>query len=287
VLHAYFDESGIHGDSRTTIVCGFIGSRNQWRRLALKWRKTMNGRVFHYKHMRHQTSLVEKLASIVDDSSIQAIAGGFSGDWDRAINSGNPEWPKRFPSCYQFILEACVQRLQQFSHTFWNGEPITLIFSRQDQYAKHAEKIWAHYKQKQLWKGIVGFRYGDPATPELQAADLLAYEVFQTTRTIIERNQPLSPAIYQNWPMARRLVASRRLMLGTHFTESMLIETLSEQDKHPSLRYSETVLTMPKVPTPVLERYAYSARLQKQIDAPAAVPRRIENVKSGQSENGD
>jgi hypothetical protein len=153
----------------------------------------MKGRVFHYKDMRHQTSLVEKLASIVDDSRVQAIAGGFAGEWDRAINSGNPEWPKRFPSCYQFILEVCVQRLQQFSHIFWNGKPITLIFSWQDQYAKHAKKIWENYKQDQLWKGIVGFNYDDPARPELQAADLLAYEVFQTTRAIIERNQPLSP----------------------------------------------------------------------------------------------
>jgi hypothetical protein len=75
-------------------------------------------------------------------------------------------------------------------------------------------------------------------------------------------------------------------MLGTHLTESDLIQLLNEQDKHPSLRYSETVLTMPEVPTPVLERYG-SARLQKQIDAPSAVRRRIENAKSGQNENGD
>ena len=29
VLRAYFDESGIHGGSKTTVVCGFIGSRGQ------------------------------------------------------------------------------------------------------------------------------------------------------------------------------------------------------------------------------------------------------------------
>jgi Protein of unknown function (DUF3800) len=255
VLYAYFDESGIHAGSKTTVFCGFIGSRSQWRRFAIKWQKTMKGRVFHYKDMRYEISLVEKLASIVDDSRVQAVVGGFSGNWDRAINSGNPEWPKRYPSCYQFVLEICVQRLQQFSHVFWKGEPVVLTFSRQGQFAKHAKKIWQHYKQKQFWKRIAEFRYGDPATPELQAADLLAYEVFQTTRAIIERNQPLSPRHWEEWPMAKRLVASRRLMLGTLFTESMLVQTLSEQDKHPSLRYAETALTMPDVPSPVLERY--------------------------------
>src|SRR5438034_5132321 len=62
VLRAYFDESGIHADSRTTVLCGFIGSRGQWRRTAHKWHKVMKGRVFHYKNMRTETQLIEKVA---------------------------------------------------------------------------------------------------------------------------------------------------------------------------------------------------------------------------------
>jgi hypothetical protein len=146
VLRAYFDESGIHGGSKTTVVCGFIGSRSQWRLVARKWQKAMKGRVFHYKEMGKETELLEKLATIIDESDLGMILGGFVGDWDRAIKSGAPDWPKRFPSCYQMILEQCIHRMEEHSNALWKGEPIILTFSRQDQYAKFAEKLWRAHK---------------------------------------------------------------------------------------------------------------------------------------------
>jgi hypothetical protein len=131
VLRAYFDETGIHGSSKTTLICGFIGTRTEWRRVTHKWQKKMKGVVFHYQKMRHETELLEKLATILGDSHLEVIMTGFTGEWNRAIKSGAPHWPTRFPSCYQFILEMCVQTIERQSTLLWNGEPVVLTFSRQ------------------------------------------------------------------------------------------------------------------------------------------------------------
>jgi hypothetical protein len=232
VLRAYFDESGIHGGSRTTILSGFIGSRNQWRRIAVRWQKAMKGEIFHYQKMRLERALLERLANILGESGVEAISAGFLGDWDRAIHSGAPDWPTRFPSCYQFIFEVCVQQMEKHSKLLWNGEPVALIFSRQDQYAKFAEEIWRKYKDGGQWASIAGFGYGDPSMPELQTADMIAHEVFQCTRQVYEIGQSASPNIWQNWPLIRRLTESRRMMFGSSFSEETLVETLREQDKN-------------------------------------------------------
>jgi hypothetical protein len=135
VLRAYFDESGIHAGSETTIICGFIGSRSEWRRVVHKWQKAMKGKVFHYKNMRKETKLLEKLATILAESRLAGINMGFLGNWDRAIKSGAADWPTRYPSCYQLVLEMCAGYLEKHSTSLWDGEPIVLTFSRQDQQA--------------------------------------------------------------------------------------------------------------------------------------------------------
>ncbi len=200
MLRAYFDESGIHGGSKTTVVCGFIGSRSQWRLVARKWQKAMQGRVFHYKEMGKETELLEKLATII---------------------------------CYQMLLEMCIHRMEQYSNVFWRGEPIVLTFSRQDQYAPFAEKLWRAHKATGVWAHIVGFGYGDPELPELQAADMLVHEAFQCARQVYERGQSATPRLWEEkWPLVRKLVASRKLMLADMMNEERLVQTLRKEDKN-------------------------------------------------------
>jgi len=44
----------------------------------------------------------------------------------------------------------CVGHLENHSKAAWDGEPIALIFSRQDEYAKFAEKIWRSEAERAL-----------------------------------------------------------------------------------------------------------------------------------------
>jgi hypothetical protein len=232
VLRAYFDESGIHGGSKTTIICGFIGPRSDWRRVARKWQKTMKGEIFHYKEMRNETQLIEKLATILGESRLAPIAMGFLGDWDRVINSGEPHWPIRFPSCYQVVLEMCIHNLERHSQKLYEGEPIVLTFSRQDTYAKFAEEIWRAYKDAGRWKYVKGFRYGDPEDPELQTADMIAYEAFQCAREVYEHGQTASPLVWERWPLIKKLFASSKTLLGDLMDEERLIKALREAERN-------------------------------------------------------
>ena len=230
MLRAYFDESGIHAGSKTTIICGFIGPRNEWRRVTHKWQKAMRGRVFHYKEMRNETKLLERLATILAESQLAGINMGFLGDWDRAINSGPAFWKKRYPSCYQAVLEMCVGHLEKHSRAAWGGEPILLTFSRQDQYAKFAEEVWRTFRAHRQWNSLVGFGYGDPELPELQTADMIAHEAFQCAREVYERGGS-ALQVWEKWPLIKRIVASHKLMLGSTLSETSLIEMLHEGDR--------------------------------------------------------
>jgi hypothetical protein len=132
VLRAFFDESGTHAGSPVTAFCGFLGSRNQWRRVGGRWRQLMGDRVFHYKEMRMEGALLDKLSTVLADSGLEVVGGGFIGDWERAIHSGAADWPTRFPSCYSMIMEMTAQRMEAITNQSWHGEPIvvTLLSTR-------------------------------------------------------------------------------------------------------------------------------------------------------------
>jgi hypothetical protein len=227
VLRAFFDESGIHAGSPVTALCGFIGSQRQWKFVKRRWRAAMNGRVFHYKNMRMEGELLNKLSDILCDSDLEVIGGGFVGDWERAIHSGAPDWPTRFPSCYSMVMEMTAQRLQIVSAEHWHGEPIAVTFSRQDQYAKRAEEIWRTFRGNGLWPHLPLFAYGDPETfEELQAADMIAYETFQCLK-----EGSTGGWAWDRWPLVRKMLDRGRPLHGFAQTEEQFVRTLKESDQ--------------------------------------------------------
>src|SRR5208337_2242557 len=223
LLRAYFDESGVHAGSPATIIAGFIGSRAQWRSAAKKWKPIVGDLVFHYKDMRKEERLISELADLLSESGLGVVAAGFSGDWSRAIAHGS-DWSRRFPSCYHMIFEHCFWQMDRYSKEHWNGEPIAVMFSRQDEYAKRAEEVWRAYKGNELWKNIVSFSYGDPELSPLQAADMIAYETFQCIGAD-------SPEVWDNWPLVRRLLARRDpKMFGSLYDEGAFVAMMKRGD---------------------------------------------------------
>lgn len=234
LLRAYFDESGIHAGSPVTLVSGFIGSRRQWRTVSREWDALMGDRVFHYKNMRMEGELLGKLAALLATSNLGVVAAGFSGNWNRAISAG-PDWSVRFPSCYHMILEMCVEQMNRYSQRHWHSEPIAVMFSRQNEYAKRAEEVWRTCKGNGLWDNIASFAYGDPEKfPALQAADMIAYESFQCTKAggTLE--------VWNNWPLVKLLLAKNEpMMVGGLHTEESFIEMMRKGDLN--RRYLKTV----------------------------------------------
>jgi hypothetical protein len=236
VLRAFFDESGTHAGSPVTVVCGFIGSRNQWRAVGRKWRAAMGNRVFHYTEMRVEGELLDRLSTILCDSGLEVVSGAFTGNWDRAIHSGAPDWPTRFPSCYHMVFEMCSQQMERYSAENWNNEPTAVMFSRQDEYAKRAEEAWRTYKGNGLWDHLASFAYGDPKQfAELQTADMIAHETFQCLREGLEGGWA-----WNKWPLVKNLLERDRPMHGGHQTEEQFVKMLLEQDRN-GRRYLKTV----------------------------------------------
>jgi hypothetical protein len=227
LLRAYFDESGTHKQygRQVTIIAGFIGPGKEWRRVKNKWRAEMNCEVFHYKDMRVRGELLNRLAVILAKSKLQVVSGAFTGDWDRAISQG-ADWRIRYPSCYHFIFELCVEQMNKFSVTWWNNESIAVVFSRQNEYAKRAEEVWRTMKGNGFWQNIVSFTYGDPESfTELQAADMIVHETFQCMKAGTEE-------AFSKWPLVARLIAKSAptLLGGFHNTETF-VEVMKRVDR--------------------------------------------------------
>lgn len=180
----------------------------------------MNGEVFHYKTMRHEGELLSRLATILTCSGLQVISAGFSGDWEKAI-SHRDDWRTRLPSPYHLAFEICAEQMERSSASLWNSEPVAVVFSRQREYAKQAEFIWRSHKASGFWKNVLTFAYGDPETTvQLQAADMIAYEVFQCMKTGDEEDH------WHRWPLSRALLEQDATHLGVYHTTKTFIEMM-------------------------------------------------------------
>jgi Protein of unknown function (DUF3800) len=224
MLQAYFDETGIHAGSLVTFVAGFIGSADQWAVVNAQWAEEMGDEVFHYKNMRMQGERLDRLAAILALSGLNVVSAGFTGNWDMAIEH-HPDWKTRFPSCYHFVFEMCVEQMDRWTDRVWNGEPIAIVFSRQNEYASRAEEIWRTHQANGFWKKLATFNYGDPKTVlPLQAADMIAYETFQCKR--IDTDE-----VWHQWPLSKKLIEHGVPQLGGYHTLESFIGMMERADR--------------------------------------------------------
>ena len=223
MLRAFFDESGIHAGSPVTFVAGFIGSSEEWAEVRAKWQSVMNGEVFHYKNMRADERL-DQLADILATSRLQVVSAGFSGDWKQAI-SHKPDWKRRFPSCYHFVFEACIEQMERWTTKLWQGQSIALVFSQQHEYAKRAEEVWRTFRGNGYWKNFVSFSYDHPDLPELQAADMVTYETFQCIKAGTEE-------AWHRWPLAKRLLKNNVPLYGGYHTPETFVAMMEHSERN-------------------------------------------------------
>jgi hypothetical protein len=235
LLHAFFDESGTHQQhhNQVTLISGFIAPADDWDEINRAWVGETKGDAFHYKDFALETELLDSLAEILAASTLEVVTAGFRGDWDKAISHRN-DWSKRFPSCYHLIFEQCVEQIDRLSAEHWGNEPVAIMFSRQNEYAKRADEVWRTMTGNDLWPNLQYFGYGDPAKrPELQMADMIAHETYQCLKDG-------SDAVWQEWPLVRRLLNEDRPRLGAYHTTESFIEMM-ERSERGGRKYLKTV----------------------------------------------
>ena len=238
LLIAYLDESGIHAGAEATLVAGFVGLPDDWEAIASEWESKLDIAgisSFHYNECKAGTGefayketwvrewLVSQLAKLLAGSPLKAVIAGFRGDWNSAISQGT-EWDLRFPSTYHFAFEMCIEQIKYLSSQYWDHKPVTLVFSRQDEYESRAREIWQTFQANRLWSEFDSFSFGQPRNAfQLQAADMIAYEAYQY---LISSDGDA----WRQWPLLTELFSGTETVVGGVHDETTFVEMMRRSE---------------------------------------------------------
>ncbi len=235
MLQAYFDESGIHSDSRICVIAGFSGSTRHWQRFEASYKEEVGPDAekpgMHAKHFfsnwQRQAGLYKgwsgKRSMGLLTGLVQAIREGrliplgaaidakaffaYSVDQRRHLTgghlergkwkiSGSPEEPYYLP--FQWAIIEALRRAEKAGWT------MNFVFDQQHSLAPFALTWYDHIRESPenlQWRermGSLGFISRGDATP-LQAADLLSYCWY---RLLLRGNGHLNVAmryVLDNW----------------------------------------------------------------------------------------
>jgi hypothetical protein len=127
--------------------------------------------------------LFPNLAQKILDHNLTAVTANI-WDYQWAEFKSGPVGPD-FPSAYHLCFLSCVDSLAYWSMSVANSEPVALFFARQQEHGDRALESYNMVKDDFWWSRFLGpIVFDDPETyPGLQAADLLAYEMYQMARS--------------------------------------------------------------------------------------------------------
>jgi hypothetical protein len=228
MLDAYLDESGVHGGAVACVIAGYYGGRGEWRRFEKGWRKAFADHgvplaQFHALHLvkrrryfsaaegwdqERYSSFVAALASaitahkicpvsvsiVVDDfmSFTEMQRRFFTGATmlnGRLITTGCPN------KAYFTPFQNCVKRVASYAPV---GGKANFYFGLDRPFGGYAKVLYEMIKTTPRSDGYRD-RLGETSfplakdTPQLQAADLLAYLTFDHMNRLLESNQENAP----------------------------------------------------------------------------------------------
>lgn len=188
VLIAYIDESGHSAEARVVSLAAFVASATQWRRFSADWTGALKDHGAPFLHMREfahrqgnfkgwsedqRRSLLGALLDVIVANQLIAVGAAIDVNAFRAL-------PTDIRAGLQDPFLCCAQEVLYGLALVGQPGPATdAVFSRQDEFAGKAEKLWEHLRNRSGFSpGLGSLRFEDMrSTPALQAADLLAYEL--------------------------------------------------------------------------------------------------------------
>lgn len=200
LLRAYFDESGIHRDSRSTVIAGFIGDAAAWSPVDARWREVLGLyglKAFHMadaiaqqgEFVKFETLVINDIAAALSaslrDSGLQPVWSGVDAAvWNAATT---PEfrgvYPKPYDLCFLSILDH-IRTWKRLTHHFG---PLALVFATQDEYEDRSYQTLAAWKRNK-GKGINSLTFASANDlPALQAADMLVHQLHVSLRSLAVR----------------------------------------------------------------------------------------------------
>lgn len=203
MLVAFFDESGIHDHSTVISVGGLIGRMREWDRLEKPWRQNLERpwlpkdlwfhayeceegvKQFEGVDRPFRDALVNGLSIALCDRMIGYVGGAvYRSAWD---NIATPKLREAYGgSPYAFCVATAMVRAADFAQKVNPGERAALVFALPDLAAK---QLAIEVHDKLMGEGYPGIGALSFSTPQeliqIQAADLIAFEIYQQLRSTI------------------------------------------------------------------------------------------------------
>ncbi len=205
VLKFLGDETGTDKKPKTRIsaVAGLIGGEKNWKKFDREWRKVLEALDVPYFHavecehgkgefygldVARRGRIVDRLVGVILDSPLQPCAYGvvvphfneMSLDFRTHFTNGHPDIPYYLCLYHTFVSEShAADDLPQ-------SEQVYFLFEKQDEFEADARAAFDEFKKGPHWPNH--YRLGecqfiskeeDYKYPGLQAADLLAYEMYR------------------------------------------------------------------------------------------------------------
>lgn len=221
MMEAYLDESGIHGGARICVVAGYFGRRNHWRHFEAAWTSILvrfgcRLEDFHAKNWlksREKRPLLIELAKAIGKYAIYPVSMAITVDDFNAFTSQQRRWltgavahkgkliTTGCPTKPYFVpFQLCLLRVTKYIKP---GSRAHFFFGLDRTFGDYAAALFRLVKAKNKddsrleWSkknrlGDISFPMASE-TPELQAADLLAYLTYLHFLERIKANKALKP----------------------------------------------------------------------------------------------
>lgn len=246
MLEAYMDESGIHDGAHVCVIAGYWGSKKRRRRLERRWPEIIRsvneptlkefhssefwnskgerrGRFSRWSDAKAEKFIDDLAACIVDSGLFPTSAALVTEDWKKRTkeermfltggyyDTANNRWVEYGAPNRLYFLPFQIA-VSNPAITCTPGLHVHYIFDLNKQFKNHALKLFQLIKQDRKSgfrhrMGSIDFRNGEDA-PGLQAADLLAYQVYKSAQHRIGRTAPLG--FDELSPLLRKLISNGR-----------------------------------------------------------------------------
>lgn len=206
MFSAYFDESGTDEKSPVIVVAGWLANDKEWIKLSNKWQAVLakydlpyfrmskwQARQGPYKTMTEKDwkQLIERLTAIIKKHTSIGIFGAFHrATYDEVLREiYGKNYKTKFVKPYGVCAMRCMDTLRRWMKSKSLDGPLAYVF---EAGARYSGEFFESYKAaqkgsrfKQSYPGGISF-YDKRVMLPLQAADILAYEMYRELKNSIE-----------------------------------------------------------------------------------------------------
>lgn len=175
-------------------VAGYVSTRQRWKKFGREWEELLREEGISAFHRTDLESLqkefkgwtaerrdraVRRAQKIIKRWALAGVAVGFPFDlYERIIHT--PELRKRFAKPYALCTMRCIIALSEWASEDGYRDPIDYVFDRGDEGRGQVIDAFRVSDREKYLLGTCRFEDKKKFVP-LQAADILAYEVYRFT----------------------------------------------------------------------------------------------------------